>query len=49
MQGMRALFQDLRYGLRTLGRTPGFTLIAIVVLAVGIGANVTVFSLANTF
>jgi predicted permease len=48
MQGMHALFQDLRYGLRTLGRTPGFTLIAIAVLAVGIGANVTVFSLANT-
>ena len=47
MQGMSTLIQDLRYGIRSLTRTPGFALIAIAVLAIGIGANVTVFSLAN--
>lgn len=43
------LLHDVRYGLRTLARTPGFTVMAIVVLALGIGVNATVFSLANAF
>ena len=43
------LGQDLRYGLRTLTRAPSFTLTAVLVLAIGISANVTVFSLGNAF
>lgn len=41
------LVQDLRYGVRILARTPGFTLIATLVLAIGIGVNVSAFSLFN--
>lgn len=41
------LTQDLRYGWRLLVRKPGFTTVAIVTLGVGIGANITVFSMMN--
>jgi len=42
------LMQDVRFTLRTLGRDRGFTLIAVVILGLGIGANITVFSVVNT-
>src|SRR6184192_3399080 len=44
---MRNLVADFRYGLRILLRNPGFTLAAIVVLALGIGANSAIFSIVN--
>jgi putative ABC transport system permease protein len=47
IEHLDVLLRDIRYGVRSLGKTPGFALGSIAALAIGIGANLTIFGFAN--
>ena len=46
---MNTVWQDIRYGVRALLRAPGMTLVAVMTLALGIGANIAIFSIIEVW
>ena len=48
MEWLETVFRDLHYAIRTLSRSPGFTLTAVLVMALGVGANVALFTVVRS-
>ncbi len=44
---MNTLYQDMKFGLHMLAKNPGFTLVAVLAMALGIGANTSIFTTVN--
>ena len=48
LQGLESVWQDVRYGLRQMRKSPGFSVMAVLIVTIGVGASTTLFSVTDT-